>query len=93
MSRYLAEHLEVEIPESYSSVVDLCEDLLRKLRSYNEDVFNSEVLYIQSFMDELRDYVEKNGNSLHAFLKDWEGNTQSISSPKDGDSVRIMTAR
>lgn len=91
MAKYLAEHLEVEIPESYSSIIDLCEDLLRKLRDYNEDVFSSEVLYVQSFMDVLRDYVEKNGNSLHAFLKDWEGNTQSISSPKSGDSVRIMT--
>ena len=91
MARYLAEHLEVEIPESYSSIIDLCEDLLRKLRNYNQEVFSSEVLYVQSFMDVLRDYVEKNGNSLHAFLKDWEGNTQSISSPKVGDSVRIMT--
>lgn len=91
MARYLAEHLEVEIPESYSSIIDLCEDLLRKLRDHNENVFNSEVLYVQSFMDVLREYVERNGNSLHAFLKDWEGNTQSISSPKNGDSVRIMT--
>lgn len=91
MAKYLAERLEVEIPESYTSIIDLCEDLLRKLRAYNEEVFCSEVLYLQSFMDVLRDYVEKNGNSLHAFLKDWEGNTQSISSPKVGNSVRIMT--
>lgn len=90
-ARYLAEHLEIEIPECYSSIIDLCEDLLRKLRDHNEEVFSSEVLYVQSFMDVLRDYVEKNGNNLHAFLKDWEGNTQSISSPKVGDSVRIMT--
>ena len=91
MTRYLAEHLEIEIPENYSSIIDLCEDLLGKLRRYNEEVFCSEILYVQSFMDVLREYVEKNGNSLHAFLKDWEGNTQSISSPKVGDSVRIMT--
>lgn len=91
MARYLAEHLQVEIPQSYSSIIDLCEDLLRKLRLYDEEVFRSEVLYVQSFMDVLRDYVQKNGNSLHAFLKDWEGNEQSISSPKAGDSVRIMT--
>ena len=91
MTRYLAEHLAIEIPENYSSVIDLCEDLLGKLRGYNEEVFCSEVLYVQSFMDVLREYVEKNGNSLHAFLKDWEGNRQSISSPKVGDSVRIMT--
>ena len=90
-ARYLAAHLDVEVPQSYSSLIDLCEDLLRKLKNYKEDVFASEVLYIQSFMDRLRDYVEVNGNSLHAFLKDWEGNKDNISSPKVGDAVRIMT--
>lgn len=90
-AKYLAAHLDVEVPQSYSSLIDLCEDLLRKLRNYKEDVFESEVLYIQSFMDRLRDYVELNGNSLHAFLKDWEGNRDNISSPKVGDAVRIMT--
>ncbi len=91
IARYLAAHLDVEVPQSYSSLIDLCEDLLRKLKNYKEDVFESEVLYIQSFMDRLRDYVELNGNSLHAFLKDWEGNKDNISSPKVGDAVRIMT--
>ena len=90
-SKYLAAHLDVQIPDSYSSIIDLCEDLLRKLRKYNQSVFDSEILYIQSFMDRLRDYVELNGNSLHAFLKDWEGNKDNISSPKVGDAVRIMT--
>lgn len=90
-AKYLAAHLEVEVPQSYSSIIDLCEDLLRKLRNFNQSVFDSEVLYVQSFMDRLRDYVEVNGNSLHAFLKDWEGNKDNISSPKVGDAVRIMT--
>ena len=90
-ARYLAAHLDIEVPQSYSSLIDLCEDLLRKLKNYKEDIFDSEVLYIQSFMDRLRDYVEMNGNSLHAFLKDWEGNKDNISSPKVGDAVRIMT--
>lgn len=91
MARYLAEHLDVRIPEHCPSVIDLCEDLLRKLRDYNEELFDSEVLYVQSFMDILKDYLAKNGNSLHSFLKDWEGNRQSISSPKTGDAVRVMT--
>ena len=90
-ARYLAAHLDVEIPDACSSIIDLCEDLLRKLRNYNQSVFDAEVLYIQSFMDRLRDYVELNGNNLHAFLKDWEGNKDNISSPKVGDAVRIMT--
>lgn len=94
LAKYLAEHLNVEIPQSYSSIIDLCEDLLRKLRLYNPEVFDSEVLYIQSFMDLLRDYTMKNGNSLHAFLKDWvetKSGKENISSPKVGDAVRIMT--
>ena len=91
MAKYLAMHLDVEIPQSYASIIDLCEDLLRKLKEYDKDSFDSEVLYIQSFMDVLRDFVTKDGNSLHAFLKEWDGNTRCISSPSVGDAVRIMT--
>lgn len=91
IAKYLATHLEVDIPETYSSIVDLCEDLLRKLRNYDPQAFDAEVLYIQSFMDVLREFVEKEGNSLHGFLKEWPGNKQSISSPSSGDAVRIMT--
>jgi ATP-dependent exoDNAse (exonuclease V) beta subunit len=94
MARYLARHLEVEIPQSYSSIIDLCEDLLRKLKAYNPEVFDAEVLYVQSFMDLLRDHCEKNGNNLHSFLKDWaetKSRKENISSPKVGDAVRIMT--
>ena len=94
MAKYLAQHLDVEIPQGYSSIIDLCEDLLRKLKLYNPDVFDAEVLYVQSFMDLLRDHCEKNGNSLHSFLKEWvetKSRKENISSPKVGDAVRIMT--
>lgn len=90
-ARYLAGHMDLTVPESYSSLVDLCEDLLRKLKNYDSDTFCSESLYIQSFMDVLRDFVSVEGSSLHRFLKHWEGNTQSISSPSSGNAVRIMT--
>ena len=91
MAKYLAVHLDVEIPQSYASIIDLCEDLLRKLREYDKESFDAEVLYIQSFMDVLRDFVSTDGNNLHAFLKEWDGNTRCISSPSVGDAVRIMT--
>ena len=94
MTKYLATHLDIEVPQCYSSLVDLCEDLLRKLKGCNPGLFASEVLYIQSFMDVLRDYVQKNGNSLHAFLQEWtdvKSVKENISSPKVGDAVRIMT--
>lgn len=94
MTKYLAEHLDIEVPQSYASLVDLCEDLLRKLKGCNPELFEKEVLYIQSFMDILRDYVQRNGNSLHAFLQDWinvKAAKENISSPKVGDAVRIIT--
>ena len=94
MAKYLAQHLDVVIPQGYSSIIDLCEDLLRKLKMYNPEVFDAEVLYVQSFMDLLRDHCEKNGNNLHSFLKDWaetKSRKENISSPKVGDAVRIMT--
>ena len=93
-AKYLASHLDIEIPQSYSSIIDLCEDLLRKLKAYNDKIFDEEVLYVQSFMDILRDYVENKGNNLHLFLKDWretKAAKANISSPKVGDAVRIMT--
>ena len=94
MTKYLAAHLDIEVPQCYSSLVDLCEDLLRKLKNCNPGLFATEVLYVQSFMDVLRDYVQKNGNSLHAFLQEWtdvKSAKENISSPKVGDAVRIMT--
>lgn len=91
MARYLAQQLDIEIPQSYATIIDLCEDLLRKLKEYDGEVFEAEVLYVQSFMDVLRDFVTMHGNSLHAFLKFWDGNTECISSPTVGDAVRIMT--
>lgn len=93
-AKYLASHLDIEIPRSYSSIIDLCEDLLRKLKVYNETIYDAEVLYVQSFMDILRDYVESKGNNLHLFLKYWaetKSRKATISSPKIGDAVRIIT--
>ena len=49
------------------------------------------MLHVQSFMDHLQDYVSSKGNNLRGFLKYWEGENPSISSPSSGDSVRVMT--
>lgn len=89
---YLAGALDIEIPDSCSSLEDLAESLLRSLQNNDpEHLWKGEVLYVQSFMDCLRDYVSVNGNSLRGFLKYWEGEDPSISSPASGDSVRVMT--
>ena len=89
---YLARSLDVQIPQACSSLVDMAESLFRSLKAGDpEEVWKGEILHIQSFMDCLQDYVNSKGNSLRGFLKFWEGEDPSISSPASGESVRIMT--
>lgn len=91
MAKHLASSLEIDLPACWHSLVDLCEDLLRRLSKAEPDVFVTETLYIQSFMDLLQDYVSSEGNSLRGFLKKWAEDKSNISSPKTDDAVRIMT--
>lgn len=92
VNSYLASSLDISIPEKYLSLTDLCESLLRSLEENNPDLYNKEILYIQSFMDFLQDWCSVNGNSLVNFLKHWdETASPCLSSPDDVDAVRIMT--
>ena len=93
VSGYLASTLDISFPESYHSLVDLCEGLLREMYAKDPSSFAGESLYIQSFLDYLQDWCAKGGNSLQRFLKDWneDGTDPCLSSPADEDSVRIMT--
>lgn len=98
VNHYLAESLGIDIPDHYDSLYGLAEELLRRLKASDEALFNSEVLYIQSFMDLLLSWYSSNGNSLSAFLEYWteknkDDNKQipMISSPEGVDAVRIMT--
>ena len=89
---YLAESLDVAVPDDSLSLVDMAESLLRSLKASDTDgAFAGEVLHVQSFMDCLQDYVAANGNSLRGFLKFWDEQNPSISSPSAGESVRVMT--
>lgn len=89
---YLAESLDVSVPDSCSSLIDMAESLIRSIKeSDREGLWKGEVLHIQSFMDSLQDYVATKGNSLRGFLRHWEGENPSIASPSSGDSVRVMT--
>ncbi len=94
VNSFLAQTLEVD-PEVLSSrqhsLPELCEMLLREIRRSDPELFDSEVLYIQSFMDELQEWTLLNGHSAAAFLKDWQDADPTISSPEDSDAVRIMT--
>ena len=91
MASYLADNLGVNVPESYHSLVDLCEGILRSLKAADAVTFDAESLYLQSFMDIVQDFTVSHGNSLRAFLKKWEDDESNISSPKSDDAVRIMT--
>ena len=91
MARHLASSLNVDVPSEWHSLVDLCEGLLRGLALSDPAVFESETLYVQSFMDILLEYTLSEGNSLRGFLKKWAEDKSNISSPASEDSVRIMT--
>ncbi len=89
---YLARSLDISMPKSCTSLTDMAEALLRELKQADaEGLWKGEAQHIQSFMDHLQDYVSSNGNSLRGFLKYWEDENPSISSPSSGDSVRVMT--
>lgn len=92
VNNFLASSLDVEFPDKYNSIPDLCEGLLRKLRDGDPQRFEGETLYIQSFMDSIQDWTSVNGQNLQGFLKYWaEAKSKYISSPSDADAVRIIT--
>ena len=89
---FLAETLDMVIPDRCTSLTDMAEAIIRSLKENDEDnILAGEVLHVQTFMDSLQDYVNSDGNNLRGFLKYWEQQDPSISSPSSGDSVRIMT--
>ena len=92
VSSYLAESLEVQLPDEGASLIDIAESLIRSLKENDPDAsWKGEILHIQSFMDCVQDYVSSNGNNLRGFLKYWDGEDPSISSPSSGNSIRVMT--
>ena len=88
---YLAGSMNVEQTDGSRSLPDLCEALTRLVRSGDEQGFDAEATYIQSFMDCVLEYSSMNGNSLHGFLEYWNGADPCVSSPSAADAVRIIT--
>lgn len=88
---FLAQELKIDIPESYHSLLDLSEGLLRDIRDADARTFEAEIPYIQAFMDYLKDWMSTGGNNLDAFLRTWDDAQPKISSPSSGNSVRVMT--
>ena len=88
---YLARELNMVCPASYTSLLDLAEELVRSLGDYDSVSLDCEVMYVQSFMDTVQEWTSMNGNNLNAFLKYWDGIDPALSSPKDPGAVRVIT--
>lgn len=91
LGAFLSREMGVEFPESYHSLVDLCEHLLREMHKTDPEVFDGEQLYVQSFLDELLSWSTNYGNNLTQFLKYWKDKSLCISTPDSGTAVRILT--
>lgn len=69
-------------------------DLVQRLIALEDrKSVNEATPYLLAFMDRVRDFVARNGNSLHGFLDDWknDGVKAAISSPEGSDAVTIIT--
>ncbi|MCQ2146334.1 MAG: UvrD-helicase domain-containing protein [Bacteroidales bacterium] len=89
---FLAKEIGLEsIPQGSKSLSDMAEMLLRELKGYDPKVFDSEIQYIQAFMDAVLDFSATNGNNLAEFLSWWNDADPAIGSPAGADAVRVMT--
>ncbi len=93
LSQFTAKELDLNLNRSYHSLLDLCDSILNDLKKIRKADFDSQTLFIQSFMDYLLNWVNINGNNLHQFLKAWDEKADklTISSPEGTQAVRIMT--
>lgn len=88
---FLAEQMHVCVPDTYHGLADLAESVLSSIKTFSPELFDSESAYIQAFMDWLKDWTAKNGNSLGDMLSDWEEAQPKIVSPDGIHAVRVMT--
>ena len=91
INTYIAADAGVTLPEGWHSLSDLCEDILRQLQAAWPDVFRGETLFIEAFMDTLREWTEVNGDNLRWFLQSWEDDRRCISSPGNSDAITVLT--
>lgn len=72
------------------SLSDMVEKVLEGMPA---EQVEADTVYVLAFMDILHDFMQLNGNSLHAFLRFWkeEGVKKTISSPSGSDAVTITT--
>ena len=87
---FYAKDFEPESLDSCQSLTDMCESILKGMPA---DQVNSDTLYVLAFMDLVRDFVSRNGNSLHSFLEYWEeeGAMRKIASPEGANAITVIT--
>lgn len=90
-SSYVLEKTGIEVPDTYHSLVDLCDLLLGRIREQDADLFEKHIVYVEAFMDKLQDWCATNGNRLPEFLDFWKSKRQMVESPQSQEAVRIMT--
>lgn len=91
INAFIIRDAKVQLPQEYHSLVGLCENLLGQLREADPETFEGETLFIEAFMDNLREWTEVNGDSLRSFLEHWNGKKLYISSPENSGSITILT--
>ena len=91
VGRYMTGKMGIVLPQSWYSLVDLAENLLRKMKAYDPESFTGAVPYVMAFMDDLQEWTTANGNNLGEYLRHWGKTDLTISSPVGSDAVRIIT--
>ena len=91
INAFIIKDAKVQIPAEYHSLPGLCENLLGQLRDAEPETFGRETLFIEAFMDLLREWTEVNGNSLRYFLEFWAEDERCISSPDNSDAITVIT--
>ena len=79
-----------EVP-LWHSLPDLVETLLAQARDADPGTFDAETAAVQAFADYVKDWSEKNGDSLSALLADWQQADPRMAAPDDADAVKVMT--
>ena len=82
---------------AYSTLVELCEKVIAKLKTAycntqdREKEFSGSIPYLSSLVDIVSTYETDYGNSLHAFLEYFGRKEARIASSASENAVRIMT--
>ena len=81
----------------HSTLVDLCEKIIAKLKeaysgtAAKEEEFTGSIPYLSSLVDLAGAYETNYGNSLHSFLEYFDRKDAKIASAASEDTVRVMT--